>query len=65
MCGRYYTGLLKQQIAERMRAKKVFTKPYALDYNVAPATFQPIVRQELAPGRIVRFEMAGRELPRG
>ena len=46
MCGRYYTRRQKQEIAERMRAKKVFTEPYAPDYNVAPTTFQPIVRQE-------------------
>ena len=46
MCGRYYTKRQKQEIAERMRAKKVFTEAYAPDHNVAPTTFQPIVRQE-------------------
>ena len=29
-----------------MKAKKVFEEPYAPNYNVAPTTFQPIVRQE-------------------
>jgi putative SOS response-associated peptidase YedK len=46
MCGRYYSRRQKQEIAECMRTKKVFTEPYAPDFNVAPTTFQPIVRQE-------------------
>jgi putative SOS response-associated peptidase YedK len=44
MCGRYYTRRQKQEIAERMRAKKVFSEPFAPDYNIAPTTFQPIIR---------------------
>lgn len=27
-----------------MKAKKVFEEPYAPDYNIAPTTFQPVVR---------------------
>jgi putative SOS response-associated peptidase YedK len=46
MCGRYYNRRQKQEIAERLRARKVFEAPYAPDYNIAPTTFQPIVRQE-------------------
>jgi putative SOS response-associated peptidase YedK len=46
MCGRYYTKRQKQEIAERMRAKKVFDEPFLPNYNIAPTTFQPIVRQE-------------------
>ena len=45
MCGRYYNRRQKQQIAEQMRASTVFDPPYAPDYNIAPMTFQPIVRQ--------------------
>ena len=46
MCGRYYSRSEKQAIAKRMKAKKVFSEPYAPNYNIAPTTFQPIVRQE-------------------
>ena len=46
MCGRYLNRRQKQEIAERMKAKKVFEEPYAPDFNIAPTTFQPIVRQE-------------------
>jgi putative SOS response-associated peptidase YedK len=46
MCGRYYSRRQKQEIAERARAKKVFEEPYLPNFNVAPTTFQPIVRQE-------------------
>jgi len=46
MCGRYYSRSEKQEIAKRMKAKKVFEEPYAPNYNIAPTTFQPIVRQE-------------------
>ena len=46
MCGRYYTKRQKQEIAERMRAKKVFDEPFLPNYNIAPTTFQPIMRQE-------------------
>ena len=46
MCGRYYTKRQKQEIADRMRVKKVFTETYGPDFNIAPTTFQPIVRHE-------------------
>jgi putative SOS response-associated peptidase YedK len=44
MCGRYYTKRQKQEIAERMRAKKVFDEPFLPNYNIAPTTYEPIVR---------------------
>lgn len=44
MCGRYYTRRQKQEVAERMRAKKVFEDPFVPDFNIAPTTFQPVVR---------------------
>ncbi len=50
MCGRYYNKRQKQEIAERMRVGKIFGEPYAPDYNVAPTTFQPIVRQDRDSG---------------
>ena len=50
MCGRYYNRRQKQQIAERMRAGKVFEDPFAENFNIAPTTFQPIVRQERDSG---------------
>ena len=50
MCGRYYNRRQKQQIAEQLRASTVFDAPYAPDYNVAPTTFQPIVRQSRDTG---------------
>ena len=46
MCGRYYNRRQKQEIAAQLRAKKIFDEPYSPNYNVAPTTFQPIVRQE-------------------
>lgn len=44
MCGRYFRSSDKQRIAEHFHASKVFDDPLAADYNVAPTTFQPIVR---------------------
>jgi putative SOS response-associated peptidase YedK len=46
MCGRYYSRSEKQAIATRMHVKNVFAEPSAPNYNIAPSTFQPIVRQE-------------------
>jgi putative SOS response-associated peptidase YedK len=46
MCGRYLSRRQKQEIADKARAKKVFHEPYLPNFNVAPTTFQPIVRQE-------------------
>ena len=48
MCGRYYTKRQKQEIAERMRAKKVFDEPFLPNFNIAPTTFQPILRNDRA-----------------
>ena len=44
MCGRYYNGRQKQEIAEKLRAATVFEEPLAPDYNIAPSTFQPSLR---------------------
>lgn len=44
MCGRYFRSSEKQEIAERFRAGKVFQDPLTADYNIAPTTFQPVIR---------------------
>ena len=44
MCGRYFRRSEKQKIAEQYRVTKVFEDPLAEDYNIAPTTFQPVVR---------------------
>jgi putative SOS response-associated peptidase YedK len=44
MCGRYFRRSDKQEIAERFRAGKVFADPLVEDYNIAPSTFQPVIR---------------------
>ena len=44
MCGRYFRKSDKQHIAERFHAGKVFEDPLAADYNIAPTTFQPVIR---------------------
>jgi putative SOS response-associated peptidase YedK len=44
MCGRYFRKSDKQRIAERYQARKVFEDPLAPDYNIAPTTFQPVIR---------------------
>lgn len=46
MCGRYYTRRQKQEIADHFRAGKVFEEPLAPNYNIAPTTFQPVIRLE-------------------
>jgi putative SOS response-associated peptidase YedK len=50
MCGRYYSRRQKQQIAEQFHAGKVFEEPIAPNYNIAPTTFQPIIRIERDSG---------------
>lgn len=50
MCGRYFRSSEKQQIAERFRAAKVFEDPLVADYNIAPTTFQPVIRLEKDSG---------------
>jgi len=51
MCGRYYRRSDKQRIAEAFHVAKVddFALP-PWDYNVAPTTFQPIIRNNRDTG---------------
>ena len=44
MCGRYYNKRQKQEIAQRVKAEKIFEEPYAPNFNIAPTTYQPVVR---------------------
>ena len=44
MSGRYFRSSEKQKIAEQYRVGKVFDDPLAADYNIAPATLQPVIR---------------------
>jgi putative SOS response-associated peptidase YedK len=46
MCGRYATKSDKQQIASAFKVGKVFDEPMAPNFNVAPSTFQPVIREE-------------------
>jgi len=52
MCGRYYRQSDKQRIAEEFQAINdltgVSTPP--ADYNVAPSTFQPVIRESREDG---------------
>ena len=51
MCGRYYRKSDKQKIAEAFHATKVDDFPLPpWDYNVAPTTMQPIIRQSRNSG---------------
>ena len=51
MCGRYYRRADKQKIAEAFHATKVDDFPLPpWDYNVAPTTMQPIIRQSRDTG---------------
>lgn len=45
MCGRYYRRGQKQELAERFRVGLLGDFPVAPDSNIAPTTFQPVVRQ--------------------
>lgn len=51
MCGRYVRRGDKQKIAEAFHVRDVpdFAMPDA-DYNVAPTTFQPIIRESRETG---------------
>ena len=44
MCERYFRRSEKQEIAERFGVGKVFEDPLKVDYNIAPTTFQPVIR---------------------
>jgi putative SOS response-associated peptidase YedK len=46
MCGRYATKRDKQKIAEHFHVKKVFAEPTAPNFNIAPSTFQAIIRDD-------------------
>lgn len=51
MCGRYYRRSDKQKIAEAFHVKKVGDFPLPpWDYNVAPTTMQPVIRQNRDTG---------------
>jgi putative SOS response-associated peptidase YedK len=51
MCGRYYRRSDKQKIAEAFHATKVGDFPLPpWDYNVAPTSMQPIIRQSRDTG---------------
>ena len=52
MCGRYYRRSDKQRIAEAFKVGKLppgFELPP--DYNIAPSTYQPIIRADAETGR--------------
>lgn len=44
MCGRYFSNSDKQKIAESFHLRHAPDVAIALDYNIAPTTFQPVVR---------------------
>jgi putative SOS response-associated peptidase YedK len=46
MCGRYATKRDKQKLAEAFHVGKIFEEPFAPNYNIAPSTFQPVIREE-------------------
>jgi putative SOS response-associated peptidase YedK len=47
VCGRYYSRFEKQQIAERFHVRRGLEDvgPIVPNYNVAPETFQPVIRR--------------------
>jgi putative SOS response-associated peptidase YedK len=46
MCGRYGTRRNKQEIATAFKVGRIFEDPMAPDYNIAPTTFHPVIREE-------------------
>ncbi|MGD0797604.1 MAG: SOS response-associated peptidase [Acidobacteriaceae bacterium] len=46
MCGRYYRVGEKQAIAERFQIQEDGDFAVASDFNIAPTTFQPVIRLE-------------------
>jgi putative SOS response-associated peptidase YedK len=51
MCGRYYRRSDKQRIAEAFKVGKLppgFELPP--DYNIAPSTYQPVIRADVETG---------------
>ena len=57
MCGRYYRKADKQKIAEAFHVSQVddFVLP-PWDYNVAPTTFQPVIRNNKESGARVGID---------
>jgi putative SOS response-associated peptidase YedK len=58
MCGRYYRRSDKQRIAEAFKVGKLppgFELPP--DYNIAPSTYQPIIRADAETGERVLVQM--------
>jgi putative SOS response-associated peptidase YedK len=51
MCGRYYRKSDKQSIAEAFRIRsEIDSMVLAPDYNIAPTTFQPVIREDKETG---------------
>ena len=51
MCGRYYRRSDKQRIAEDMHAGICVPFEIEPSYNIAPTTFQPVVRLDRDTGK--------------
>lgn len=56
MCGRYVRRSDKQRIAEHFKLSDIATEVFP-SYNVAPTTFQPIVRKDMDSGERVLVSM--------
>jgi putative SOS response-associated peptidase YedK len=52
MCGRYYSLFDKQQVAEHFHVRRTADNfgPIAPNYNIAPDTFQPVIRRSRETG---------------
>ena len=52
MCGRYHSLFDKQQIAEHFHVRRASDRvgPIAPNYNIAPDTFQPVIRRRRERG---------------
>jgi putative SOS response-associated peptidase YedK len=53
VCGRYYSRADKQRIAEAMKAKAPERFEVKASYNVAPQSFQPVVRLDREGERVL------------
>jgi putative SOS response-associated peptidase YedK len=66
MCGRYYRKSDKQKIAEAFHATRVDDFPLPpWDYNVAPTTMQPVIRQSRDTGERELVQMRWGLIPFG
>lgn len=54
MCGRYYSRADKQRIAEALKAKAPAGFEVKASYNVAPQSFQPVVRLDREGERVLK-----------